>query len=215
MGISLSSLRTDLRDHLGVDDLDLPDADADLLLNRSWWEVMNKLDFREKESSWTLTTVVGQRNYTCPVDQDAVQNIVVLDPNTEDYKSVDQLEMNTFAQTITENVNERGMPENYARRSNEILLHPVPDDVYTITVYSLMTLADLGVAGPPAPQEWHEIILFGACWRGFLKQGLHNRAKSIRKEQIDLINTTVPVHSKEQTDQKMAHLEVPGYLSNY
>ena len=51
MGMDLETLRDELREHVGVDSDDLPDPDADLLLNRSFWELMNKFRFRETECS--------------------------------------------------------------------------------------------------------------------------------------------------------------------
>lgn len=215
MSISLALLRTELRDHLGVDDIDLPNSDADLLLNRSWWEVMNKFDFREKEASRTFTTVAGTRSYANPVTQEAVQSVWVSDLYDGTRKQLDQLEIPTFEARYDSDTDARGKPEVYTRQNADMLLDPVPDDVYTITVYHLAILSDIPAGGPDVPQEWHEIILFGAIYRGFLRMGLHNRAKAIRKEQVDMISSTVPVRSKEQTDSRMAHVEVPNLRANY
>lgn len=215
MGISLAQLRTELREHLGVDALDLPNADADLLLNRSWWEVMNKFDFREKEASWTLATVIGTRTYACPVTQEAVQSLFIDDLNSNQRSQLDPLELPTFEARYNSNTDHRGKPEVYCRNDSNVLLDPVPNNVYTITVHHLAILSDIPSIGVDAPQEWHEIVLFGGIYRGFLRMGLHNRAKTFRKEQTNMIASTVPVKSKEQTDSRMAHLEVPGRRENY
>jgi hypothetical protein len=48
MSIDLVTMRDELRDHLGQDDVELDDDAADLLLNRAYWELLDKFPFREK-----------------------------------------------------------------------------------------------------------------------------------------------------------------------
>ncbi|KKL27584.1 hypothetical protein LCGC14_2383720 [marine sediment metagenome] len=58
MAIDLAVLRTELRVHLGYESDgtdDLSDGDADLLLNRAFWELLNKFNFREEECSIEFT----------------------------------------------------------------------------------------------------------------------------------------------------------------
>jgi hypothetical protein len=61
---------------------------------------------------------------------------------------------------------------------------------------------------PDIPQEWHELILFGGVWRGYIKLGDYNRANAMKNHQVGLIESTVPVEAKEETDSRDVGLSI-------
>jgi hypothetical protein len=232
MPLSITVLRTELRDHLGLDEDELPPEDADSLLNRSWWEVMDKFNFREKEAKTSFQTVAGIHIYSMPQGYDALQLLSIggsnnnnllggqfylnggafLNPTTSDetkHTQLDRIDDKWFEDNYDDDVDEYGQPVRYYRYGSGIVLNPTPDAVYNVNVSYLITLADLSNTNeyPPVPQSWHEVILYGAVWRGFMRMGDYNRKQAAQATQIGLINSMTPVAAKEEADSSMAGLQ--------
>lgn len=216
--ISVAQLIIKLRRATGINinDPDWTVPDLELILNQSWWELLNKFDFREKESAYTITASAG--DYTYPVDnlQEAFQSASVLNPTTQQSTKLVPMSQAFFQDNYNENAvlqtQYQAQPELYYRYNSDIVLYPVPDQAYTITVQMLMTLSDLATGNyPDVPREWDEIILYGAVWRVFIETGDVERADSFVNHQARLINNMVPVKSKEESDYtRTAKLTTPA-----
>ena len=185
MSLSLADLRSDLRIHTGKG-ASLSDGEADQLLNRAWWPLAAQLKFSEKDAEFTFTTVSGTQEYSFPSDSDSVQRVVVYDSDSQEWVPlVKQDDWNMFAKQDND---EDAFPVYYSRRNDQFIFFPVPDDEYDVRVKYQQTLADLQTSGPGVPQEWHEVILWGAVARGFFRRwGLDSRQRST--------STTGDVHS--------------------
>lgn len=211
MGLSLAQLRSELRDHLGVDSTELIDADADLLLNRSWWKVADNYKFKEKEATSSFNTVAGTESYalgTVAATAESIQNLSIKDVNSLDYDALTQIDETRFVGMRTANTSVRGKPEYYIHRGTNILLFPIPDAVYSIKIDYLATLADVSTA-LAVPQAWHEAVLYGAIWRGFAKFGDYNRSALAKATQYELLNTQEPVAERElKADNQFAGVQV-------
>ena len=99
MAIDLAVLRTELRVNLGYETDDtgeLSNTDADLLLNRAFWELMNKFNFREEEKSSTFPTIAGTEFYSLPTLFESVRNITIQDPGTNSAEAWAPLERITL-----------------------------------------------------------------------------------------------------------------------
>jgi hypothetical protein len=206
MSYSLALLRADLRTHLGMDSSDLSDADADRLLNRSYWALQSKLRFNVQEEETSFDTVASMRNYATPTGEESVQALTILDDASGLYtplKKIDDWNMFPLRDDDTESI-----PTHYSRRNDEFILHPNPDDVYTIRVKYRATLADLQSSGPEIPQEWHEVILMGAVYRGFFVRGDVNRAEKYRGEWATLVNLLDTDEEKEVEDRRYSGVTV-------
>lgn len=222
MTLNISSLRRQLREHLGLtgDDIDeLPDTDsatvtgADTYLNRSYWELNEKFKFREKESTGTFPTVTGVKFYQVPFLFEALIHLSIEDVNTQQHIPLERITKDVFEQRYVNRVDAEGKPESYFRESNGVRLWPVPDNIYTLTMTYLSTLADLGNSNttPPLPQAWHEIILFGAVWRACLGVTRDiEGSQTARAYQVSLISGIEPVEEKEMIDSHTSGLEVLG-----
>lgn len=209
MTLDVQTLRDELREHLGVDDNDLPDTAADLLLNRAYWHLIDIYQFREKEVTATFDTIIGTRSYDMPSPFEALRQLSILDQVTQKHKTLDKMTIFQYENSYIEGEDNYGVPTGYVREGCFARLFPTPDDIYTITIKYWTTLADL-VAGnePNIPQSWHEILLYGAVWRGWLRLGDYARSNQIKMYQASLINDAVPVESKEEFDTHNAGLDV-------
>ena len=208
MNLSLQVLRDELREHLGVDSTELDDTAADRLLNRSWWQVADDFDFKEKETSRTYNTVIGTLSYAAAADVNGIQNVSIEDVDSKQHELLSPMTLLVYESGFVDNTNARGKPTNYIPRGSNIILYPTPDKVYEITEYYWKTLADLVSTGPTIPQAWHEIILMGTVQRGFIRLGDYNRANGARSLKVELLNTKESRETKEKADRPYAGLVV-------
>lgn len=211
MGLSVNQLINELRATCGVDEDDLPMTDAELLLNRSWWDLTNKVDFRETEMSATFNTVAGAERYEIGPPFEAIHSISVYDSTVDKWQLIDVFDTRVYDSNLKANTLERGLPTNYYRENKAIVMWPTPDAAYEIKIRYKITLADLAAGGsaPVIPQEWHEIILLGAAWRCYQRLGDMARKDSIKNDWLGLINNTLDVKSEEKVDTKFARVVFP------
>lgn len=216
MGLSLAQLESELLAHLGLDVTDFTNGltDVDLLLNRSFWKVCDAFKFREKEQLLVSPTIAGQATYTIatlanPLIFDSVQNVSIEDLYTKQHISLDLMEYQIYQDNFINLVALNSKPTNYIRYGNSIIFYPTPDNIYNITYNYWNVIADLS-NGLTIPQSWHEIVLYGALWRGFLRLGDYNRSDAAKDYQDLLIRDTTPIESKELENANKAGLAVLG-----
>lgn len=224
MSIDLATLRTELREHLGLgDENDVSDSErtldndaCDLLLNRSYWNIQNKYPFREKEDTdETVATVEGTESYDLPTDSEAVRKISVLDDDSGQYTPLTRLSRDKFETERNTDSDNYGVPTGYLREGDHFLLQPIPDDAYTIRITRWLTLDEVASSGPDIPIEWHEIILMGAVARGFMRLRDYAAMQGAFASQKILIAGIVPVEAKEEEDSSMAGVDLPEELYGY
>lgn len=222
MPLDVISLRRQLREALGLvgDATDeIPDQDtsgktgADTFLNRSFWEICSKFNFREQEVIGSFPTVASTNFYQIPTLFDALKNIDIEDLTDFSHKPLDRISRDVFSQKYENRIDAQGKPELYFRESNGIRLWPTPDDAYTLTIKYRAGLADLdnNNTTPPIGHEWHEVILFGGIWRAQVGVNRdYDGAKVNRTFQASLIEGMTTTDDKEQEDSHTSGLEVLG-----
>lgn len=218
MGMTVDNLVEELRGHLGLDEDELDDPAALLLLNRSYWDILNKFPMREKEKVATFDTVDGTALYELPVPSfEAVRLVSIEDLNDEQHTPLNRLTAFRYEQLYSNSTDTEAKPTDYLREDNCIRFYPTPDDAYTITIRYWANLDDLvaGISEPDIPREWHEVILFGAVWRGYAKLKDTVQMNAFKAQQILMINGIVPVEAKEEGDSHESGVEVKGYNENY
>lgn len=210
--IDLQDMRDDLRKHTGTDEHDLPNDSCDLLLNRSYWEILDKFHFREKEVSGTFPTVAGTRAYGTPSPFEALRSLSILDTVTEHHIVLQRMTVQGYEESYDETTGEQGLPTHYVREGCGVKLWPTPDDVYTVTMKYWTVLEDLSDTNnePPIPQSWHEVILLGGVWRAFLQFGDYVRGNAAKSHQKALVDSMVPVEAKEEYDSRYSGVTVLG-----
>ena len=208
--MELSGLITEVRDHLGCDEDDLDDDAVELLLNRSYWAMLNKFPFRETEVTASFATVSGTNLYTVPSPFEALRQLAIKDLDSDAYKPLVRMTQKEYDSVFVDNTDNYNKPEKYYREKNCIKLWPTPDDAYTITIRYFTPLADLEdpTDEPGVPNNWHEILMYGAIWRGFYRLGDVVRGERMKRLDVTLINEAVPTESKEERDSPTAGIEV-------
>lgn len=209
MGLSVTQIDTELVELLGVDDDDASPTQRLQWINRSFWEITAKFEFREKEGSVTFSTVDGTSEYDVPVDIEALQGLSIVQDDGFTQADLGRMEKSYYQNVATSNPEARETPTRYYREGNKIILYPTPNDAKIVTVKYLKTLPDLLANGTVVlPQEWHELILFGAAYRGFLVLNDKVSADFYRNQQANLTASTIPTESKEEKDSKYAAVDV-------
>lgn len=217
MTLVLADLEQELEEHLGLDASDIGQAPwtidrIDLLLNRSYWAIAYKTPFREKELTATFPTVAGVRLYAIPTPFEALRQLSVEDLNDFSHLPIQRTTIFDYEKRFINDPTgvEQDKPLWYTREGTGIRLLPTPDNVYNITIKYWTSLADLSNSNntPPIPQIWHEIILFGAVFRGFLRMGDYARAQAAKAHYKELWNEIEPVEAKEETDTHLGGLDV-------
>lgn len=216
MSLELQDLRDLLRSHLGnLDEQDMPDSEADSLLNRSWWEVADKFKFKEKEGKDSFPTVESTAEYdlsSTTSDLFGLTRVAAEDTYGKHFL-LNRIDESKYESEYDEDSSQEGFPTHYFRRDVTLTLHPTPDAAYTIYIYYQKTLADLSSGGPDVPRSWHEVILLGAVWRGYLAMKDFAAVNAVRNTYTGLLNSIVPVESVEATDTR--HIRVEPMIPDY
>lgn len=219
MGLNIAQLRAETLSHLGVSALDYdPDASTtniDLLLNRSWWEIIDRYDFKQKEDIKTFQTIVGQRNYILntmisPNLLEAINVISIIDLQDGSHKNLDVINENWYEDNYNDQITQQTQPTNYFHNNEYIYLYPTPDQIYTINIWHKFILTDVSASDPTIPQIWHEQIVYGAAYRGLLKMRDYTAANTIRSYQLSLIQSISSTDAKEDRLNKMSGVQVYG-----
>lgn len=221
MSIDVPTLIGELRANLGgLDSTDLSDNDALLLLNREYWALIDRFKFREKEVTASFPTVSHIRLYQVPSPFEALRQLSIEDINTFAHTTLERMTEYDYENNyVNDSVNE-AKPTHYVRTGAGIYLWPTPDLAYTIVFKYWTTLNDLDSVNnttPAMPQVWHEIILLGGTWRGFIRFGDYARSAAAKSSSHDLINDYINnlVAAKEETDTHRGGLDVIGYDDVY
>lgn len=161
MGVlTLLQMRTELSSSMGTRPNVLP-ARQDVWLNLAYTDIASGIDFTELDGELVIPTVVGQNNYTGPVNPLIVQlvrddtndNLLTWIPNSE-YFRLDR----SVAQAS---------PARWTRRATEILVWPNPDAIVSLTSYFKVTPAPLvgdGAVTVLPPYTDNAMILLGIAY---------------------------------------------------
>lgn len=215
-GLQLTDIENEVIEHLGLDVTDLTGTwtidKIDQLINRSYWAIRYNNPFREKEASVTFPTQQGIANYQIPTPFEAIRLISIEDIN--DFSHIPLVRETVFgyesAFVNDPTGNQEDKPVYYTREGAGIKLRPTPDQAYTVTVKYLMGLADLSTTNPvtPLPEVWHEIIVYGAVYRGYMRLGDFTRSQAMKANMIELLNQIQPTAAKEETDTHFGGVDV-------
>jgi hypothetical protein len=211
MAISLHNLRDELRETTGMDETDLPDNIAERYLNLSWWELQDKVKFREKENRATLNLVAGTRSYLLTAIDPSIDNITsvaISQLNTTQFNLINKRDYHAILDESDSDTYARGVPSEYATYGTSIYFDPIPDAAHVAEIVYRETLQNIPAGGPPVPQVWHEFVLLGAIARVFRRNGEFQKSAAIRMERDALAVITVPDIVKETEDFRMVGIHV-------
>lgn len=213
MGLNLDEMRESVYRICGVDEDDVAPTIVNRLLNISWWEIAAKFKFRVKDTVAEFPLVIGSEKYEVPDEFEALRSIAIYDLNGQSHY-IERVTSKWYQEKYNTNADARGMPTHYFREGADIILWPTPDNTYNTVLRYTATLADLSSTNDPGiPQEWHEAIKYGGCWRLALELGDFQRRQALHQTQIAILESCVPTDAKEAADSRYAGLEVmrPAY----
>lgn len=212
MAINLATLRSELRIALSVDDIDLPDPGADLLLNRTYWEIAEKFHIRETESATTFNTEEGIREYALPSSFESLRISAIVDPISSQHAQLTNMSIKEYENLYNESEDNYAMPTRYFRGNESIILWPTPDDEYVVIIHYRFQLTDLADADPDPllPKSWQELLLYGATYRGFVRFNDYDKANAARALYFSTLGSMVPQESKEEWDTSRSGVQPLG-----
>src|SRR5574342_782241 len=129
---AISNLRSELREHLGkLDTTDLPNTDADLLLNRAKWHIEEALELPQNEVHDTFDTVVGQEEYDIlGFPFDSILSLAIEDSTQENTSGLRRTSEDEYNNNHSFSTTSRDKPTHYFKRANKLVLTPIPDATY-------------------------------------------------------------------------------------
>lgn len=208
--LDLTELENSLRNILGVPVTHpkFSTTALDLYLNRSLWDIMDKVEFREREASGTFPTIASTRYYDLPVSFDYLQHLSIVDEVGQHIQLI-KMTPEEYEDNYNESSSYETFPTHYVREGCGVKLYPTPDQAYTVVIKFTVNLADLSVTNtnPGIPQVWHEIILFGAAWRAFLELGDFPRYQQYMALTTAKMAEIKPVEHKEEEDNRFAGVQ--------
>jgi hypothetical protein len=97
----------------------------------------------------------------------------------------------------------KGIPSAFARRDTEILFDVAPDTdiIWRIWFYRMPVLFDVAALDTyvcELPEDWHEVVLLGAIWRGWKALMEPQRADSAYQMYINEATNRVDTHMLEE-----------------
>lgn len=216
--LTLQEMRDLVREGLGgLDEQDLSDPKVDQLLNLSFWELTSKFPFEEKNLRAEFSTVAGTEDYSIAaeinvggVTLDALQGMSVVDSEGKSHP-LQRATEHFLEEAWSSSATYQAMPVYYVRRNDWIRLWPIPDDVYTIRVLMLQTIATLAFLSVEAtglPREWDELTVEGAITRGHYYNQDYNLAQQAENFRVMKTRTAASTHAKEEEDSRYAGLVV-------
>ena len=207
MGLTRSVLHDEIWESTGTDSSDLDTTVLDRMLNLSWWEIQDKLGFREKEGEGSFSTVAGTSAYDVSgisSDVESIQHVTIQNSTEDTWSPLIYKDKQWFMDERDDNAESEDVPEYYTRFGDEIQLFPTPAGIYTVRVKYLKTIADLITSGFPVPQPWHEIIRLGAEARVWYRLGDPARRDDTLRFRDSLVAGMTEVKVKENVSNRAA-----------
>lgn len=224
--IPLEDMRALVRRGLGgLDEMDMPNAEADRLLNMSLWELESKFPFKEKECLTRTPLIVGVGEYMLPNNLDALITVSIVRGRLEGedlaasnqppvrYKLIKSgADEESEAQPSSIDTSLQGRPTHYFRRNRVIVVSPTPRTGEWV-LELLMWRAVASIIDDPTltiglPRNWHELVVEGAIVRGHFFNEDYNLAQQASNFQTSKVRSAVTTDTKEDRDNRYAGVRV-------
>jgi hypothetical protein len=196
----------------GLDSTDMPDSEADELLNMSFWDIEDTFDFENKETLYTSTLVASQTEYdlTGISNLDAIRSVVVIDEQGKRNK-LEKMTRDWYDENRDDD--DLGLPNRYMREAEVLTVHPACDTTNAgnnleITIKESMAGFLLSTDTSQLPRNWDKIILYGAVEFGHFLNQDYGKAEQVGNRKIGMIRGIVETSSKEDEDNRYAGVDV-------
>ena len=207
MSDTLTNLLANVRENLGSPPTGIvADARITKRINDSYRELATRYRHPEIEASETITTVAGTATDANPSGYWYTYTI-------RDETNDRVLKYRDLAWILAQDRDTRGAPHYFSQWGANLVFHPVPDAVYSLTHYykTAVTALSSGSDTTVLAAAWDEIIEWGATWR--CHQFLGEQDKMIHARNIwrTLVNNMPETKTltAEQAQQIIAPMSGP------
>lgn len=195
MGIlTLAEIRTEVASIMGTRP-NVTNDRLDVWINLAYTDIASGIKFTELDGVLVIATVVGQNNYTGPVNP-LIVDLVRDDTNNRLLTYVPNNEYFRLDRSIA-----NAKVLRWTRRTNEILVHPNPDAIVSLSAFFVITPVVLAANGDLTvlPPYTDNGIIFLAASQGLLSVGEDERG-------IFWANRAVSYLSSRLTGQDFSYL---------
>lgn len=214
-GLQLDRMIALLRKGLGgLEAADLPDDEAQELLNLSLWELEDRFQFFQKECIVDSVSVIDQRDYPIPNDLDALVSVAVRGDSATDndlqWSKLERMSKHAYDEAYNEDTNTHQKPTHYFRLKRTLFLYPTPDKEYPLQLTFWRSLASLlsgtiDITG--LPRNWDELVVEGAISRGHFYAQDYNLARQASDIQLTKVRgSTLAKLKEEKFDSRYARM---------
>lgn len=177
-GLTRTEIRAFVRDHLDVDDQELPDTLLDFFINDGHFRIDNYSDqwsFRDVEYEFDSEADVAAYDVSSALLR--VTGITaplarIVDISSADDGIIPQADHHQMRRRFSGST-ESATPRWWSRRGNDVYLWPTPSAVVTYTIDGYRRSDNSWISDddePDFPEEFHELIGWYALSRGYAQQ---------------------------------------------
>lgn len=209
--MTLSELRALLRSRIGNPSTgEVPDPMLDLLLNEAQRDIADRYPFEETRCLSTFETVAGTSRYNLPPDLSAIRRLWI------DGKGRIHRKTERYLAVIPEGV-PNGVPKAYVRIKNWVQLVPVPDAVYTVSLYYTATSTDMveDTDEPILPINWHIGLVHYARYIYYDSRQDFAKAQAMLGKWNAWVMTKSQEIDEEKEDNEFAGVVIPTLGDEY
>lgn len=162
---------------------DLTDDRVDEWLNAALLDLCTRrgqIRLLEGPASTPIPTQAGQANYTMPVEMFSIDYI----EDTTSRRPLFRIAGGFFEWILAKQNSAQAAPTRFVERGGQFYLHPIPDAIYSLTLYGYLYptwAADEGAA-PSIEKEWDYGLELVACEHGARALDMDERALQLAGE---------------------------------
>lgn len=147
----------------------------DELLNQAHRDIGDRYRFHKVRSIATFPTVDGTKRYTLPTDLSVLMRVW----NQTERTRIRKRKPEDITEIDAQDTDVEGKPTHYLRFRDWIELVPIPDAVYTISLFYKTSVVDMVADSdtPLLPTPWHIGVVYYARWIYFDEEGAIDKAE--------------------------------------
>lgn len=214
MSLDLTEMRALVRRGLGnLDDNELIDADVDMYLNLSLWELEDRFPFEAKKTRFRFSMTIGQSTYSLAplADPNVIRSVAIIDADTSARAKLKQMTRDWYDTNVTLSSDTRAQPTRYMREDDCLFFNCDPDVAYVVELSmeeGVASIVEGTNEGTGLPRNWDELVVQGAIVRGQFYNEDYQRAQQASNFQTGGIRQTVLNSAKKDKDNSTARLAV-------
>lgn len=190
-------------------------AYKDLTTKHRLWSLKLDFEFPElKTSDTSQSTADGTAYINVPSDCLVVYNV----EDTTNDTILDWRSWNWYLdQTGRADTTKEGKPKFYTRYGSYIYQYPTPDAIYAETVwYRKRPAALTGTTATAIGEEWDEVILELACYKGFRWIHDYDKAAACKEEIQAMLQDRLGIYTQEKRGMRKKSIRVsPQFTESY